>query len=422
MKPDWIETNISEVAMVQSGAGFPDKYQGQVGRAIPFYKVSDMNIAGNEREMFNENNSITEIARLELGAFLFPEGSTIFPKIGGAIATNKKRLTTRPCCVDNNVMGVVPRDGKIDSRFLFYFFLQHDLSEFANEAHLPSIRKTVVEGWPIRLPRSLREQQRIVAILDEAFEGIAIAKANAEKNLQNVRELFASHMQVLFGQDDAWERVTLEDLLARKWITSHLDGNHGSDYPRKEEFVDAGVPYIAASAIKAGTVDFDEAKYLSPQRAASIRKGLAKDRDVLFAHNATVGPVAILRTEEDVVILGTSLTYYRCDPKHIHPEYLAHFMLSPAFTSQYAQVMKQSTRNQVPITKQREFIHVIPPIAVQRRMADDLDERSAQTNRLSEIVARKLDALEELKKSLLHEAFTGGLTDKAADMRVAVVA
>lgn len=169
------------------------------------------------------------------------------------------------------------------------------------------------------------------------------------------------------------------------------------------------MPYIAASAIKGGTVDFDEAKYLSPQRAASIRKGLAKHRDVLFAHNATVGPVAILSTDEPVVILGTSLTYYRCDPQHIHPEYLAHFMVSPTFTSQYTQVMKQSTRNQVPITKQREFFHVIPPIDVQRRIADDLDELSTQTDRLADIDTQKLIALGELKKSLLHRAFNGEL-------------
>lgn len=254
------------------------------------------------------------------------------------------------------------------------------------------------------------EQERIVAILDEAFEGIANAKTNAEKNLRNARALFASRMKSLFERNEAWERVQLADLLSRGWITGHLDGNHGSDYPRKEEFVDAGVPYIAASAIRDGVVDFSEAKYLSPQRAASIRKGLAKDRDVLFAHNATVGPVAILRTDEKVVILGTSLTYYRCDPQHVHPEYLTHFMTSPAFTSQYELVMKQSTRNQVPITKQREFFHVIPPIEVQRWIAHELDELEAQTDRLSDVQARKIVALDELKKSLLHQAFSGQLT------------
>jgi type I restriction enzyme S subunit len=311
----------------------------------------------------------------------------------------------------------------LEPRFLFYGINAHlkaieEVTGYTTVKHLSSKQILGIE-MPVP-PRA--EQRRIVAILDEAFEGIATAKANAEKNLQNAREFFASRMQLLFGNGGAWERVQLEVLLARGWITSHLDGNHGSDYPRKEEFVDAGVPYIAASAIKGGIVDFDEAKYLSPERAATIRKGLAKDRDVLFAHNATVGPVAILSTDEDVVILGTSLTYYRCDPQRIQPEYLAHFMISPAFTSQYAQVMKQSTRNQVPITKQREFFHVIPPIDVQRRIADELDELSMHTERLVDIERRKLIALDELKKSLLHQAFSGALNVKSTDKQLEAVA
>ena len=200
MKKGWISTQLSDVAAVQSGAGFPDRYQGHSGLAIPFYKVSDMNIAGNEQEMIYENNSITEEVRRELGAFLFPKGSTIFPKIGGAIATNKKRVITRDCCVDNNVMGVIPKPGKIDGDFLYYFFLAHDLSEFANDAHLPSIKKTVVADWPITLPATIIEQQRIVGILDEAFEGIATATANAKKNLENAHALFESRLQAIFTE------------------------------------------------------------------------------------------------------------------------------------------------------------------------------------------------------------------------------
>lgn len=294
-----------------------------------------------------------------------------------------------------------------DLRFLFYLLSTLDLPSLAKGVK-PGINRNEVYALPVRVP-SLLQQRRIVAILDEAFEGIATAKANAEKNLQNARELFASRMQALFTDSDDWEPVSLEVLLERGWITSHLDGNHGSDYPRKEEFVETGVPYIAASAIKNGFVDFDEAKYLSPARAATIRKGLAKNRDVLFAHNATVGPVAILETDEDVVILGTSLTYYRCDPEFIHPEYLAHYMQSPAFTTQYQQVMKQSTRNQVPITKQREFFHMIPPIAVQYQIAGELDDLEDEVRRFDLLQTRKLAALDELKKSLLHQAFSGQL-------------
>ena len=186
----WYETQIKELGIVQSGAGFPLAAQGLVDGGIPFYKVSDMNIPGNEREMLYENNSITEAARRTLGASLFPSGSVIFPKIGGAIATNKKRIATRDCCVDNNVMGVVPRVGRVNPEFLFYFFLGHDLSEFANEAHLPSIRKTVVEDWKVSVPRSLDEQRRIASELEvledqvQLLERVYVAKLTALDDLK----------------------------------------------------------------------------------------------------------------------------------------------------------------------------------------------------------------------------------------------
>ena len=203
--------------------------------------------------------------------------------------------------------------------------------------------------------------------------------------------------------------MTLETLLERGWIESHLDGNHGSDYPRKEEFISEGVPYISANCLDDERVDMNRAKYLSPSRATLLRKGIAKDNDVLFAHNATVGPVAILHTEEPKVILGTSLTYYRCNKKHILPEYLANYMRSFGFKSQYFQVMKQSTRNQVPITKQREFFQIIPPLAEQKEIVATLDGLFDNCKRLATVYDRKKAALEELKKSLLHQAFTGQL-------------
>jgi len=242
MMKGWITTTLSDVALVQSGAGFPDRFQGHTDDEIPFYKVSDMNIAGNEREMVYENNSITEKVRRELKAFLFPKGSTIFPKIGGAIATNKKRLTTRDCCVDNNVMGVIPKPGKIQSEFLYYFFLAHDLAEFANEAHLPSIKKTVVAGWSITRPATLPEQQRIVGILDEAFDGIATAKANTEKNLQNARALFESYLNAAFTQrGPGWVEKTIDQ------ISTNLDSKRVPI--TKSDRMSGEYPYYGASGI-----------------------------------------------------------------------------------------------------------------------------------------------------------------------------
>jgi len=293
------------------------------------------------------------------------------------------------------------------------FFVIEDAIKEAGEGcggQTELARSVLAEKFSVRFPNSLAEQKRIVGILDEAFAAIATAKANAEKNLQNARALFESHLNAVFSQrGEGWVLQTLEDLLNRGWIESHMDGNHGSEYPRKEEFIDDGVPYISANCIRDGFADMTRAKYLSHARAKTIRKGIAKNNDVLFAHNATVGPVAVLKSTIEPVILGTSLTYYRCNKAHILPNYLAHYLRSGFFKEQYSQTMKQSTRNQVPITKQREFYHLIPPIEQQIVISNKLDQLWDEVRLLESIYQRKLAALEELKKSLLHRAFSGEL-------------
>lgn len=132
-----------------------------------------------------------------------------------------------------------------------------------------------------------------------------------------------------------WEVTKIEELINSKFITHHIDGNHGSLYPRSDEFIDAGVPYISANSIKNGRIDFNMAKYLSAARAAKFKKGVAEDNDVLFAHNATVGPVALLKTKEDFVILSTSLTLFRCEADKLSSNYLMYYLMSPTFKHQY---------------------------------------------------------------------------------------
>ena len=286
----------------------------------------------------------------------------------------------------------------VDPKWCFYIFQAIKLPNKGYARHFQYLKESYV---PVPPPE---QQKRIVAILDQTFADIEQARAKTEQNLKNARELFESSLQKIFkSRGESWERVSLLELLDRKWITSHLDGNHGGDYPRKSEFVESGVPYISAKCLINGEIDMSRAKYLMKERAGSLRKGIAKNEDVLFAHNATVGPVAILDTDEEKVILGTSLTYYRCNKDFILPEYLAQYMVSYEFTSQYTSIMRQSTRNQVPITKQREFIHVIPPIEEQADIAESLVELSSQLKQLELTYQKKQNALEQLKQSILKK-------------------
>ncbi|MBI5006195.1 MAG: restriction endonuclease subunit S [Nitrosomonadales bacterium] len=195
----WDETTLSAVASINSGAGFPLRHQGKVENGTPFYKVSDMNLPGNERIMENENNSITEKIRAELGATIFPSGSVIFPKIGGAIATNKKRLVGRPCCVDNNVMVATPRSGKITSEYLYYFFRSYNLSDFANDAHLPSIKKSTLENWKISVPIKLAAQEMIARQLDELDDEVDRLESLYQRKLAALDELKKSLLHQAFS-------------------------------------------------------------------------------------------------------------------------------------------------------------------------------------------------------------------------------
>ncbi|WP_199526392.1 restriction endonuclease subunit S [Pseudoalteromonas sp. bablab_jr004] len=328
----------------------------------------------------------------------------------GALCGNARHITTDIWLTDN-AFKVVDKKYDLDNRFLTYLLNFKELRSFARQAAQPVISNSSLAELTLNFPESLEEQKRIVTIIDNSFTDIDKALTTARQNLENASELFVSSLQGLFAtQGKNWERVSLGELIERGWITGHLDGNHGGDYPRKNEFVESGVPYISAKCIRDGEVNMDLAKYLTEERAATLRKGIAKNNDVLFAHNATVGPVAILKTDEDKVILGTSLTYYRCNENYILPEYLAQYMITYEFVSQYSSIMRQSTRNQVPITKQREFIHVIPPIEKQHEVALKLAKLSSELNYLKTIYNKKISALDELKASILQKAFSGELT------------
>lgn len=202
-----------------------------------------------------------------------------------------------------------------------------------------------------------------------------------------------------------WDLKKLADLIEEGYIVDHSDGNHGSLYPRRDEFVDEGVPYISANTIVNGKIDFKMSKYLKKERANQIKKGVAQNNDVLFAHNASVGPVALLETNEAKVILSTTLTYYRCNEEQILPKYLMQYMQSRYFCVQYERIMAQSTRNQVPITTQRELYHIVPPISEQQKIATILSTWDKAIEFKEQLIEQK----KKHKRGLMKKLLTGEL-------------
>lgn len=200
-----------------------------------------------------------------------------------------------------------------------------------------------------------------------------------------------------------WEVVSIENALKDSLLVDQMDGNHGELYPKSSEFTSDGVPYVGATDFFRGSINYKDCKYLSFQRASKFKKGIAKNGDVLFAHNATVGPVTIVETSLDFIVISTTATYYRCNKNKINNFYLASFFKSEAFVNQFSAVMSQSTRNQVPILTQRKFSLILPSLKEQTAIATALSDVDALISGLESLIAKK----QAIKTATMQQLLTG---------------
>jgi type I restriction enzyme S subunit len=165
LPPGWAWLPLGHVGIWATGCGFPMQYQGETDGEFLFCKVSDMNLSGNEVEIHTTVHSIDADAMKKIRARANPVGTVIFPKIGGAIATHKRRLVIKPTIIDNNCSGIQPI-GLTDDRWLLMFMRTLDLTKYQSGTSVPAVSQGSLDPIRIGLP-PLAEQKRIVAKMDE---------------------------------------------------------------------------------------------------------------------------------------------------------------------------------------------------------------------------------------------------------------
>jgi type I restriction enzyme S subunit len=295
---------------------------------------------------------------------------------------------------------LVPGDC-LNYKFLFYYLtsivpLLNDLGTGATFKELSGGKLKEVR---IPLP-PIPEQQRIVGILDKAFEGIATAKANAEQNLQNARALFESYLQSIFTQrGEGWVEKHLREVCEK--IT---DGTH-----QTPKYFDDGVIFLSSRNVTSGRIDWGRIKYIDTKQHIEMHKRVAPRRnDILLAKNGTTG-VAALVDRDTTFDIYVSLALLRSLPL-LRPRFLLHFINSPAAKAQFNKRLKGIGVPNLHLEEIREVRLAFPAeLKEQDRVIAELDALSEETQRLATLHERKLGALEALKKSLLHEAFTGNI-------------
>ena len=257
------------------------------------------------------------------------------------------------------------------------------------------VAKDFIESYLIPVPLLL-EQHRIVSILDEAFDGIATAKANAEKSLQNARAFFESHLQTVFSQrGKGWIEMKLADVCA---ITSTLVD------PRKAEFLD--LTHVGAGNIESKTGALFELKTAREEGLIS-GKFLFDESMVLYSK---IRPYLMKVARPDFSGLCSADMYPLAPlPGEADKDYLFHLLLSKHFTDYAIQGSARAGMPKVNREHLFEFRVCLPSVSKQREIAAKLDELHEETQRLGAIYQQKLTALDDLKKSLLHQAFSGQL-------------
>jgi type I restriction enzyme, S subunit len=304
----------------------------------------------------------------------------------------------------SSTMGKLVKKGDIDDAYL-RAFLESTFEVFNGAktgAAIPHLDREALYALLFSYP-SLTEQRRVVAILDEAFEGVATAKANAEKNLQNARELFGSLSGSLLEQLTPFSRTALlQDI-----VESDCSLSYGIVQPGDE--VADGLPIVRPVDLNGGVVSINGLKRIDPTLAKSYDRTTLKGNDILLCVRGSTGALAVADAELAGANVTRGIVPIRFDEAQISQDFGYCLMRSGPVQTQIKDKTYGTALMQINIRDLRQLTMLVPPKHEQAITVKRFGELEETTDQLVATYERKLTALEELKKSLLHQAFSGQL-------------
>lgn len=383
MKAGWQTVMLQSVCReITDGSHFSPKTSDS---GYPYITVRDIE---NDRINFDSCKFVSEadFSQLRKNGCKPNDGDILFSKDGtvGKIALVDYE---RDFVVLSSLAILRPNNQKIDSAFLKYMLKSPTfLDEAIGKKTGAAIRRIILRNLKaIHIPvPPLSEQQRIVGILDQAFDGIATAKANFETNLQNARALFESHLQSVFTErGEGWMETTVDK------ISTNLDSKR---VPITRNVRASGeYPYYGASGIVDYVADyiFEGDTLLVSEDGANL---LARSTPIAFSVTGKYwvnNHAHILKFEH--MVTQRFVEYY-----------LGSIKLDEYITGAAQPKLNQKALNSIPIP-------IPKSVEAQARIVESVESLQKETQRLESLYQRKLGALDALKQSLLHQAFSGQL-------------
>ena len=393
MKKGWEVKKLGEIADVQSGGTPLVSNRAFWNGNLPWYSSGELNdvyTSAPERH-------ISALGLENSNAKLFPKGSLLIGMYDTAAL--KMSILDRTGAFNQAIAGVRPNE-QIDLVFVLHAIdaIRESVLGQRRGVRQKNLSLGKIREIELSIP-PLPEQQRIVGILDKAFAGLAVAVANAEKNLQNARALFESHLQSVFTQrGEGWKERTLEEIATTfgRGKSKHRPRNEPALYGGKYPFIQTG--------------DIRNADHVITEYSQTYSDvGLAQSKlwpkgTICITIAANIAETAILGFD---ACFPDSVIGVVVNPKEAEVGFIEYLLQS--FKSRIQALGKGSAQANINMGTFENERFPFPPVSEQNQIVEKLDSLSAETQRLAAIYERKLAVLLELKKSLLHQAFRGEL-------------
>ncbi len=313
-----------------------------------------------------------------------------------------------PTTIDSHVTIVRPKLDLFEQDFFGYMLIViEDLIKAAGEGcggQTELARAVLANEFLVRYPNSLGEQRRIVAILDEAFAGLEAMRANAEKNLQNARDLFDSYLNsASLFEGNEFPTRPLATLCDRDRIITYGVIKLG-------EAVSGGVPCLRTSNVRWLDIETEGMKHIAIALSNEYRRTILRGGEVLVNVRGTLGGVAVVKPEMVGWNVSREIAVVPIDRNKIDSFYLAYWIGRKASQAWLTGVLKGAAYTGINIEDLRELPVAIPNLHAQRGIVKHLDGLLNDCRLLESIYRQKLAAIAELKQSILQKAFSGQLT------------
>jgi type I restriction enzyme S subunit len=409
MKKGWQTNTLGDVCEFRGG-GTPSKaIEHYWCGSIPWVSPKDMKF-----DVVSDSiDHITHEAIARSATSLIPKDSILIVVRSGILArTVPIAMTGRELAINQDLKALCPADS-IRPLFLYYLLCSQMDSLLAMVSRGATVHRLTTEqlrSLGFLMP-PLPEQERIVGILDKAFACIATAKANAEKNRQNAHAVFESRLQSVFTQrGPGWVEKSLGD------VCEFENGDRGKNYPNRNEYVETGIPWINTGHIQPdGTLSMEEMNFITREKFDSLRSGKIQSGDLVYCLRGTLGKTALVDPLTEGAV-ASSLVILR-PSSLLDGSFLYFFLTSPAGQGLINGFENGAAQPNLGAKSVAKYLISFPKIPEQRGIAGSLIELREETQRLARLYERKHAALEALKKSLLHQAFTGELQEKRHEQR-----